>query len=144
MSDMNRRPGSLPGDTSREPHLARDETLSLISAHKVGGTVVYGAGGNRLGTIETLMIDKVRGTVEYAVLAYGGVLGFGARHYPLPWQQLRYDVGLSGYVVGLAEEELREAPSYAPEEHVDLADADWGERVHSYYGPSVSTPRGGL
>ena len=144
MSDMNRRPGSPPGDASREPHLPRDETLSLISADKVEGTVVYGAGGHRLGTIETLMIDKMRGTVEYAVLAYGGVLGFGARHYPLPWQQLRYDTELGGYVVGLVEEELREAPSYAPEDTVDLADADWGERVHSYYGPSVSTPRVGL
>lgn len=143
MSDMNRIPDAA-GRMPREPHLARDETLSLISADKVEGTAVFGAGGHRLGTIDTLMIDKMRGTVEYAVLAYGGVLGFGARHYPLPWQQLRYDTELGGYVVGLAEEDLREAPSYAADESVDLADADWGERVHSYYGPSVSTPRIGF
>lgn len=144
MSDLNRMAGAPPGNVPREPHLARDETLSLISADKVEGTPVFGAGGHRLGTIDTLMIDKMHGTVEYAVLAYGGVLGFGARHYPLPWQQLHYDTELGGYVVGLSEEDLREAPSYAAEESVNLADADWGERVHSYYGPSVSTPRIGF
>jgi hypothetical protein len=137
-------PLSSPHASSPEPRLARDETPSLIAADKVEGTAVFGAGGHRLGTIETLMIDKLRGTVEYAVLAHGGMLGFGARHYPLPWRQLRYDTELGGYVVGLAEEELRDAPSFAPEEAVDLADADWGERVHSYYGPSVSAPRIGF
>lgn len=145
MTDLNQTSSGPPQDNlPRDQHLPRDETLSLISADKVEGTAVFGAGGHRLGAIETLMIDKARGTVEYAVLSYGGVLGFGARHYPLPWQQLHYDTGLGGYVVGLTEEELREAPSYAPDESVNLAEADWGERVHSYYGPSVSTPRIGF
>jgi hypothetical protein len=116
--------------------VARDETLSLISADKVRGSAVYGAGAERLGEIETLMIDKRRGVVTYAVLAYGGILGFGARHYPLPWHQLRYDTDLDGYVVGLALAELEAAPSFAPDERVDLADTEWGERVHSYYGPA--------
>jgi hypothetical protein len=144
MTETMPMPGATPGEPAGEPHLARDETLSLISADKVEGTAVFGHGGHRLGSIDTLMIDKMRGTVEYAVLAYGGVLGFGARHYPLPWQQLRYDTDLGGYAVELTEEDLEKAPSYAPEEPVDLSDADWGERVHSYYGPSVSTPRIGF
>jgi hypothetical protein len=142
MTDANAAPQGIPP----QHHLPRDETLSLISADKVEGTAVFGADGQRLGAIDTLMIDKARGMVEYAVLAFGGILGFGTRHYPLPWQQLRYDTGLGGYVVGLTVDDLRDAPSFAPEdsESVDLADADWGERVHSYYGPSVSGSRIGF
>jgi len=128
-----------PGEHAPEA-VARDETLSLISADKVRGTAVYGAGAERLGEIETLMIDKRNGVVTYAVLAYGGILGFGARHYPLPWAQLRYDTDLEGYVVGLAVADLEAAPSFAPDDGVDLSDADWGEKVHNYYGPAGVRP----
>jgi hypothetical protein len=124
--------------------VARDETLSLISADKVTGTVVYDGAGDKLGSIETLMIDKARGHVEYAVLASGGILGFGSRHFPLPWSQLRYDTHLGGYVVQLTREQLETAPSYAPDEPVDLADTAWGERMHSYYGPSFYGSTQGL
>jgi len=120
--------------------IGQDETLSLISAEKVRGTAVYGAGAERLGEIETLMIDKRRGVVTYAVLAYGGILGFGARRYPLPWAQLHYDTELEGYVTGLTLADLEAAPSYGEGEPVDLADLEWGERVHSYYGPAGVRP----
>jgi hypothetical protein len=117
--------------------VARDETMSLISSDKVEGTAVYGAAGNRLGSIGTLMIDKARGKVEYAVLTFGGIMGIGSRHFPLPWSQLRYDTALGGYVVNLTEEQLRDAPSYDAAEPVNLTDNAWGEKVHGYYGPSL-------
>jgi hypothetical protein len=51
--------------------------------------------------------------VSYAVLSFGGFLGIGDDHYPLPWQSLKYDQNLSGYVTGLTEDKLRGAPKYA-------------------------------
>ncbi len=125
--------------------LEREESLTLISCDKVEGTVVFDCAGHRLGVIETLMIDKVSGTVRYAVLAFGGILGFGSRHCPLPWGQLHYDTGLGGYVVRLTEGEMRNAPSYLAEEAVDLACREWGERVDGYYhGPLLGPSRLGL
>ena len=67
------------------------ETVSLIGSDKVEGTAVYGAGGNKIGSIERLMIDKLSGKVSYAVLSFGGFLGIGDDHYPLPWQSLKYN-----------------------------------------------------
>jgi hypothetical protein len=136
---------SIPWDEPRIERVERDETPALISCDKVEGSAVYDCAGHRLGNIETLMIDKVSGVVRYAVLSFGGILGFGSQHYPLPWAQLRYDLGLGGYVVRLTEQEVREAPSYAAGDSVDLSDRDWGERVHSYYqGPSIGSSRIGL
>jgi hypothetical protein len=40
------------------------------------------------------MIDKISGKVSYAVLSFGGLLGIGDDHYPLPWQALKYDANL--------------------------------------------------
>ena len=60
------------------------ETFSLIGSDKVEGTNVYGADGEKVGYIERVLIDKVSGKVSYAVLSFGGLLGIGDDHYPLP------------------------------------------------------------
>jgi PRC-barrel domain len=48
-----------------------DETDRLISSEKVDGTAVYNRNGDRLGTVDHLMIDKFTGQVEYAA-SWGG------------------------------------------------------------------------
>ena len=73
------------------------ETGSLIGSDKVEGTAVYGANDTKIGSIERVMIDKMTGKVSYAVLSFGGFLGIGDDHYPLPWQSLKYDTNLGGY-----------------------------------------------
>ncbi|SHJ94602.1 PRC-barrel domain-containing protein [Roseomonas rosea] len=104
----------------------------LISADKVEGTAVYNRAGDRLGTIESIMIDKVSGRVAFAVMSFGGFLGLGENHHPLPWSVLDYDTTKGGYVVDLTREQLEGAPSYAAADNVDLSDTH-GRRVYDYY-----------
>ena len=88
---------STTGTTgTRAGDVPRDETHRLISAEKVQGTPVYNAQGEKLGTIEDVMIDKITGKVAYAILSMGGFLGIGERHHPLPWNVLTYDEELGG------------------------------------------------
>src|SRR3546814_15987818 len=54
----------------------------LISADKVKGTEVYNASGDKLGSINGVMIDKQSGKVAYADMSFGGFLGIGDRHHP--------------------------------------------------------------
>jgi hypothetical protein len=70
------------------------ETYDLIGSDKVEGTNVYGADGNKIGSIERVMIGKRSGKVDYAVLSFGGFLGIGDEHYPLPWASLKYNTEL--------------------------------------------------
>ena len=65
-----------------------DETKRLISSEKVEGTTVYNRRGDNLGTIDHLMIDKLEGQVEYAVMFTGGFLGIGESYSPVPWDSL--------------------------------------------------------
>src|SRR4051812_44447801 len=71
--------------------LDRSEMGRLIGSDKVEGTSVYGADRNKIGSIERVMIDKTSGRVSYVVLGFGGFLGVGNDHYPLPWESLKYD-----------------------------------------------------
>ena len=86
------------------------ETHTLIGSDKVDGTAVYGRDGQKIGSVERVMIDKVSGKVAYAVLGYGGFLGVGDDHYPTPWSSLKYDTGLGGYVTNVTRDQLDNAP----------------------------------
>jgi sporulation protein YlmC with PRC-barrel domain len=131
----------MSAPTTRDGDIERDETHSLISADKVEGTAVYDRNGNRLGSIDTVMIEKRSGHVEYAVLSFGGILGLGASHYPLPWNQLTYDTRHGGYVVDVTEEQLRGAPTYGGSES-EWEDPAYTGRIRDYYG--MGAMRAGL
>lgn len=109
------------------------ETSRLISASKVEGTTVYNRKGDKLGSVEDIMIDKFTGQVGYAVMSFGGFLGIGHRHHPLPWQVLDYDQQMGGYVVDLDKKQLEGAPSYEADVDPDWEDRVWGKKVHDYY-----------
>lgn len=106
----------------------------VISSDKVEGTAVYNAKGDKLGSIDDLIIDKRSGVVRYAALEFGGFLGLGTDRYPLPWSMLKYNTELDGYVVPLGKEQLDKAPRYAETEtRPDYSD-DYGRKVYDYYG----------
>ena len=105
----------------------------VISSDKVEGTKVYNTVGEKLGSVDDLMIDKISGQIRYAVLEFGGFLGMGTDRYPLPWNMLKYDTDKEGYVVPLDKNKLESAPRYAETEVPDYND-EYGKRVHDYYG----------
>ena len=106
----------------------------LIAADQVQGTTIYNPNGDNLGSVEDVMIDKVTGKIAYAVVGFGGFLGIGNRHYPLPWEKLSYDPSMGGYVVDLDRSVLEGAPSYADNDAVAWNDRAWDEQVYDYYG----------
>jgi hypothetical protein len=111
----------------------RRETRSLIGSDKVEGTAVYGADDQRIGSVQRVMIDKMSGKVAYAVVSFGGFLGIGEDYYPLPWPQLKYDVNLGGYRVGVTEDRLRGAPHFTQYNDWDWNDRANDRRVYDYY-----------
>ncbi len=117
-----------------EETLEKRETLQLIGSDKVEGTAVYNTKDEKLGTIDRVMIDKISGHVAYAVMSFGGFLGIGDRHHPLPWGVLRYDPDKGGYIVNLDRETLERAPTVASNDaRFDWNDRAWNRRVHDYY-----------
>jgi hypothetical protein len=95
---------------------------------------VYGTGDEKIGSIERVMINKRSWKVSYAVLAFGGFLGMGNDHYPVPWAQLTYDTRLGGYRTNISKQQLEGAPRYGREAEWDWADPVRGRRVYDYYG----------
>jgi hypothetical protein len=110
------------------------ETGTLIGSDKVEGTAVFGTTDERIGSIERVMIEKTTGRVSYAVLGFGGFLGVGSDHYPLPWNNLKSDTALGGYRVGITLEQLNGAPKYEDEGSWNWSDQARIRSVNDYYG----------
>ena len=111
---------------------------NLIGSDKVEGTAVFGPDDNKIGSIERVMIDKASGRVSYAVLGFGGFLGVGNDHYPLPWQSLKYDTRLRGYRTGITEEQLRGAPKYRNDGDWNWSDVGTTRALNDYYGVPIT------
>lgn len=105
----------------------------VISSERVEGTSVYNSAGDKLGTIDDLMIDKRSGQVRYAVMEFGGFLGMGTDRYPIPWNMLKYDTAQDGYVVPLDKAKLEGAPRYSNDAVPDYDEA-YSSSVNKYYG----------
>lgn len=103
----------------------------LISSEDVQGTNVYGLGKETIGEIDHLMIDKASGRVTYAVMSFGGFLGLGHSHYPIPWAALKYDSAVGGYRTGITEQQLKDAPAFSDD---SWSDRVWEARTYKHYG----------
>jgi hypothetical protein len=106
---------------------------TLVASDRVEGTPVRRSNGEKIGTIQRLMIDKISGSVAYAVLSFGGFLGMGQRHAPVPWARLTYDPALAGYRLDLTDEELSRAPAVAADREFDWGDRSREVELHNYY-----------
>ena len=102
---------------------------TLVPSDRVERAPVCGRDGQKLGTIERLMLDKLTGSVAYAVIRSGGFLGTNTHHYPVPWNSLTYDPDRRAYRTELTLEELRSGPCELDGEF------DWGDRSHPYAHP---------
>jgi sporulation protein YlmC with PRC-barrel domain len=107
-------------------------TSGLIAASKVTGTNVYNKEGKEIGSVQDLMIDKRSGNISYAVVSFGGFLGLGTDHFPMPWKAFKYDMGLGGYLTDISPPQLKGAPSHPKDGGSDWS-SDYEKRTHDYY-----------
>ena len=73
--------------------IIRTKKHTLIASDRVEGTAVRRPKGDKIGSVERLMIDKVSGKVAYAVLSFGGFLGIGR---PGGCRVARFSFGTAG------------------------------------------------
>lgn len=107
---------------------------SLIDASKVQGTNVFNPHGEKLGSIDDVMLEKYSGKAAYAIMSFGGFLGLGGDYYPIPWSKLKYDTNLGGYVVDIEPRVLEGAPAFGAGASPQWGNKTYEEGLHRHYG----------
>jgi sporulation protein YlmC with PRC-barrel domain len=86
--------------------------------------------GNKIGTVEDLLIDTAESKVRFLRLEHGGVLGFGATASVLPVEAVMR-ISDEEVVVEQPRDRIAGAPYYNP----TLADqTSYYDSVYRYYG----------
>ena len=89
---------------------------NAIPASRVIGTDVYNTQGERIGTIQDVMLEKESNGIMFAVIGFGGFLGIGEKYHAIPWSTLDYEKSRAGYVVPFTKEQLKAAPAHSIDE----------------------------
>lgn len=105
-----------------------------LSAGSLTGNNVKNSAGEDLGSIKDLMIDLTTGHVAYAVLSFGGFLGFGDKLFAIPFRSLRIDASDHSFVLEIDQKLLEESHGFDPDEWPDMSDETWARGVHDAYG----------
>lgn|SRR5690554_2774660 len=112
-------------------------TQRLLSSSDISGTNIRNLQGEDIGEIKDLMIDWKNGTVAYAVLSFGGFLGFGEKLFAIPLEafDFTHHHGTDAHVVlDIDKERLENAPGFENEHWPDHADNTFLDSVYSHYG----------
>lgn len=112
-----------------------DQTENIVlSVSTMTGDTVRNMKGEDLGKIEEVMVDLDCGRIAYAVLSSGGFLGMGDRFYAIPWNALTVDLEQREFILDVDRERLERAPGFDEDNWPLMADRQWGETIHGYYG----------
>jgi hypothetical protein len=81
------------------------------------------------------MLNVHGGTIAYLVLSFGGFLGMGEKLFAIPWHAFAVDVDNKWLVLNVAKDKLKNAPGFTKDKWPSMADPEWTQQVHGYFGP---------
>ncbi len=102
------------------------------TAEDVRGRKVVDKAGDKVGTVEGLMIDDAQNKVRFLRVEAGGFLGLGATHLMIPVDAIS-SITDDEVTIDRDGEHLKGAPRYDPALVADSDEEYWGG-VFNYYG----------
>jgi sporulation protein YlmC with PRC-barrel domain len=89
----------------------------LVSTTSLLGSKVKNLQGEKVGTVQHLLINPRTGLVLYAVVSMGGLLGMGEETLIVPWQALEVTRDDNALVLNISQQWLRQTPADAEGAH---------------------------
>ena len=74
------------------------------------------------------------GRVAYAVLSFGGILGFGGKLFAMPWSAITVDEARQRFLVNVTKDQLEQMPGFDKDHWPDLSDLDYANGVYRQWG----------
>lgn len=122
------------------PMLLPEKTVPTRTGHtkalltsKVIGTPVFAVGGEKIGHVQDVMLDKCSDRLAFAVVDGDAFLASLKRYFPIPWALLDFQPARGGYVIELSEQQLRNAPAFDLDELTELDGVPARDRTEQFY-----------
>ena len=101
----NRTGENHEGDQANTP-------VARLTASSIIGDSVENQEGEKLGSIDNLMINIRTGMVEYAVLEFGSFLGIGGKLFAIPFTELQLKPEKRVFLLDRNKEFLEKLPGF--------------------------------
>lgn len=125
---------SVRGADPAQP-AAKILVAKTFQASKLIGLNVRNKDGEKLGTVNDLVLNIETGKIAYVALSVGGVLGVGDKLFAVPYGQMAFDHGKNEqfFVLDMAKEKLEAAPGFNKSDWPNFADPNWTNKIDTYY-----------
>jgi uncharacterized protein YegP (UPF0339 family) len=93
--------------------------------------------GEDMGQVQTFVVDMREGLIAFALVAFGGFLGFTDKWFAMPWAALKWHPETQKFILDMPEEVLKNAPGMDKDKWLEEIDK-WQEEkdlelLDSYY-----------
>jgi sporulation protein YlmC with PRC-barrel domain len=114
--------------------MVRENNPRVLSVSALTGDPVYNTAGEKLGSLEDIVIDVSSGRIAYAVLSFGGILGIGDKLFAIPWGAMQLDTDNKRILFDVPKGKLELVPGFDKNNWPDMADERWGAEIYGFYG----------
>ena len=100
------------------------------------GASIENAKGEKVGSIDDLVIDLQSGKLQYVAVAVGGVLGVGEKLFAVPFEEFKTTHDTSNnimFVLDISKDRLENAPGFDKSHLPDFASPEWRNQIDTYY-----------
>lgn len=115
----------------------------IVPSSLIIGKHVSNTWSEDLGEIEDVVLDLDNGRIVYAVLSFRGILGFGAKHFAIPWEKIglpKEGATIEIFSLKIDREDLLHAPGFDSENWPDMADSAWISDMEKHYANVANEP----
>jgi len=142
------KPAQQPPPATKITPAATKELPFCHKASDVIGSKVENLAGENLGKVEELVIDPATGSIEYAVLSFGGFLGMGDKLFAIPFSLLKAPPVTEGsklahFTLDVDKAKMEKAPGFPKNNWPDIHAPTWRSEIDKYFGVTRETPAEG-
>lgn len=106
----------------------------LLTASTLNGINVKNLEREKIGEIQDMMINLETGSVEYAVLSFGGFMGIGDKYFAVPVEALEFSTENNEITLDVDKERLKNAPGFDKNNWPTEASPEFIQSIYDHYG----------
>ncbi|MCC5785651.1 MAG: PRC-barrel domain-containing protein [Phycisphaerales bacterium] len=122
----------------RRMQQTEEQAQRALAAHALSDNIigkdVVDPRGESLGSIDDLVIDLRKGEASFAVLAFGGTLGFNRDKVAVPMRAFTWDNREERFVLNTTRERLEAAPDFDSDDLDKISEEGWIDRTMRAFG----------
>jgi sporulation protein YlmC with PRC-barrel domain len=107
--------------------------LSMVDENDVKGATIRNPQGERIGSVDHVVVDQKTGRVAFAVVGVGGFLGAGAKEVAVPWNRMQPADQPRSYVLNVDKQTLQNAPAVDMKNLQALANTQTQKKISSWW-----------